>query len=347
MINTAKKNDAILRLPTDQYGRYQIVSEIIRSLAKKKKQTHVTILDIGGYNGSIHKFFNKTEATITVLDTYESSANNYIKGNALKLPFTNNSFDYVVSFEVFEHIPRNERSTFISEANRVARGPFIISAPFDNKNNEVNKSEKIVNSLWKHIHGKNHEWLEEHLLYKIPHTSELEEILTKYKLPYNKVGNNDLLLWNIMQSLAFTTTLYRHTGQNEDVQAFYNQNIQTLEADSQLYYRYIYIIGESMNAIKGWVDRSSTDCTDKNMKTFELINKIFSSLSDDIKNLIQDRDDALTTVNNLKHQLEISAQDRTYLQDELVSIKQSKAWRLSQKLSDVRKIISRRGRKND
>lgn len=344
--NMNKKSSELLKLPIDQYGRYYIVAEIIKSLIKKKKQASATILDIGGYNGSIHKFFNKKEATITVLDTFESSAKNYIRGDALQLPFSDKSFDYVVSFEVFEHIPRADRDTFIREATRVTKGPFILTAPFDSKNSEVHKSEEIVNGLWKHIHGKDHEWLEEHLSYKIPQASELEEILARHELSYGKVGNNDLLLWNIMQSLAFTTTLYRQTGQNQDVQKFYNHNIQILEGDSQLYYRYVYIVGESAGVTEEWTKRLSIDRKDKSIKMFELVNKIFSSLSDDIKILIRDRDSALSEIDNLKYQLDISTQDNMHLKRELTAIKQSKAWKLSQKLSNAHKKITPHRGKN-
>lgn len=52
-------------------------------------------------------------------------------GSAIKLPFKDNSFDTVVSWEVLEHIPKNTEPEMFSEVNRVLKnnGTFYLSTP--------------------------------------------------------------------------------------------------------------------------------------------------------------------------------------------------------------------------
>lgn len=275
-------NQDLLAMPVDQFGRYGIVAQKIKELAKSKGQGQITILDIGGYKGEIHRFFNKTDASITVLDLYESNDKNYVKGSALDMPFKDNSFDYVVSFEVFEHIPRIDRTKYVEEAMRVSKGTFILTAPFSGDNDQVLKSEEYVNSLWKSMHGEDHRWLQEHIVYKTPKEKELEDILTDKKLDYKKIGNNDLILWNMMLSFNYLTTLFRDSGLNPEVQSFYNKNAEILESNTDAYYRYIYVIGTD-SSILGEEKGASISVAEKRDKTNQLINKLFISTSRDIK----------------------------------------------------------------
>jgi len=55
------------------------------------------------------------------------------KGSAIELPFPNNSFDTIVSWEVIEHIPKNTEEKMFQEASRVLRngGSFYLSTPYD------------------------------------------------------------------------------------------------------------------------------------------------------------------------------------------------------------------------
>lgn len=272
----------LLTIPIDQFGRYSIVAQKIKTLMKIKNQKKVSILDIGGYKGEIHQFFEKSEATITILDLPDNDEKNYIKGSALDLPFKDDSFDYVVSFEVFEHIPRDDRKKYIDEAIRVSKGIFILTAPFAGINNEVGKSEEYVNSLWKNMHAEDNRWLQEHISNKIPTEKELEDILKDRKMIYRKMGNNDLMLWNLMLSFNYITTLYRGNGLNPDVQLFYNQNTDVFESNADSYYRYIYIIGDDASLLKDENCVKSSRIEKRDMVN-QLINKIFIAISTDIK----------------------------------------------------------------
>lgn len=277
---------------------------------RSRKQKQVTILDVGGYKGEIHRFFPENQAKITIIDLFDSNAANYIKGSALDMPFQNDSFDYVVSFEVFEHIPRESREIFIQECKRVSKNEVILTAPFSGVNNEVLDSEILVNKFWKTMHGDNHRWLYEHISYGTPSENELEDILKNQNLKYKKYGNNDLTLWNLMLSFNYITTLFRQSGLNPDIQRFYNTHESELDSHTNSFYRKIYVIGDSIPPL--FDDAiNAPDISKKENTVHELINKIFTVIAKDIKK----RDK--TQENELK-KISLELEKRIHMYDHLM-----------------------------
>lgn len=64
-------------------------------------------------------------------EKYGSTKLTYIVGSAEKLPFENESFDAIVSFETIEHISETAQENFLSEIKRVLRpnGLLVMSTP--------------------------------------------------------------------------------------------------------------------------------------------------------------------------------------------------------------------------
>ncbi|MFA4999779.1 MAG: class I SAM-dependent methyltransferase [Patescibacteria group bacterium] len=55
-------------------------------------------------------------------------------GSAIQLPFNDNEFDSIVSWEVIEHIPKNTENIMFREVKRVLKnnGVFYLSTPYNN-----------------------------------------------------------------------------------------------------------------------------------------------------------------------------------------------------------------------
>jgi len=103
-----------------------------------------TILDIGcGYGWFELNALSRdtqmivaTEITKNDLETIKKNIKNprlkLQEADAINLPFANNTFDTVVSWEVIEHIPKNTEKMMFSEIKRVLKpnGMFYLSTPF-------------------------------------------------------------------------------------------------------------------------------------------------------------------------------------------------------------------------
>jgi len=102
--------------------RYNIIQQVLEDYAKGR------VLDIGcGKMPYKDCFKNISEYVGT--DIAPSDEENVVVANAMDLPFENNSFDTIVSFEVLEHVP-NPFKVF-SEISRILkpRGILILTTP--------------------------------------------------------------------------------------------------------------------------------------------------------------------------------------------------------------------------
>jgi len=189
-------------IPFDQYSRQFQVSAILDKLRAPDEQ--FTILDVGGYRGHTADFLTKD--TVTVMDLYDVKDKNYVKGSALAMPFDDNSFDYVVSFDVLEHIPDKSRRDFVSECARVSRNGVIICAPSKNPANQL--AERNLNELYKKLHAKPHEWLKEHIEYGIPDFDEIALFAQSHNYATIRFHSNKTELWVAIQEAIFLNSKY-------------------------------------------------------------------------------------------------------------------------------------------
>ncbi len=188
--------------PFDQYSRQFQVAAIVNDLRDAGKS--FKILDVGGYKGRTAEFFPKDE--VIVLDVFDVEENNYVKGDGTKLPFKDGSFDFVLNFDVLEHIPVKGRHLFVDECVRVASRGAIFSAPHKTPENE--KAEESLNELHKTLHGKEHRWLKEHIDYTLPDYVDIEQFINKKGLYTVKFPSNDTLLWTLMQGIIFLNSKF-------------------------------------------------------------------------------------------------------------------------------------------
>lgn len=90
-----------------------------------------SILDVGGGELGIASFLNTKDKLICTLDmvlpSIRENRTNFIRGNALNLPFKDKSFDVVCSIAVLPLIPREYRPQFLSELKRVGKRVCIYS----------------------------------------------------------------------------------------------------------------------------------------------------------------------------------------------------------------------------
>lgn len=208
-------------IPFDQFSRQYQVSVIIDKLRSGGEP--LNLLDVGGYKGHTADFLYKDN--VTVMDLYKVKESNYVHGSALEMPFDDNSFDYVLSFDVLEHIPTASRKKFFNECARVSKRGVIICAPNKTKANE--KAETLLNDLHKRLHGKPHRWLKEHIDFKIPNFNSVESHAASKSFKTIRFHSNKVQLWVPMQQAIFLNSKYNIAAEQlTEINRFYNHNFK-------------------------------------------------------------------------------------------------------------------------
>ena len=121
---------------SDNYWLETEKTKVAEMLPKKVNRS----LDLGCGRGDFLKILSEVSEEIVALDFAEillkdakgknkrnPNAINYILGDAVSLPFTSNSFDFVLAIQVIGHIPNQD--LVLKELNRVLRdaGTLILS----------------------------------------------------------------------------------------------------------------------------------------------------------------------------------------------------------------------------
>ena len=117
---------------------------VIDSLRRHGANSKTTVLDVGAGGEGIRKVMQYSDLevdSIVQLDIDPSvvslAEGGYpVIGDGCRLPFEDNSFDFVVSVDSLEHIPADRRGAYISEAKRVAEDALVFHFPINSDDNE-------------------------------------------------------------------------------------------------------------------------------------------------------------------------------------------------------------------
>jgi O-antigen biosynthesis protein len=213
----------------DLYGRYAIMRDIINET--RLKQHKFKILDVGG-RGNLLKLFLPNDNVFYLDPNIDSEDANFIKADGCDLPFENDSFDWIVSADVLEHIPENNRNIFIDEQYRVCKYGFIVAAPFHSQ--IVVDAEISINNRFNELFGTDHPWLIEHIQNGLPDISFLTEYARKNKIKVDVFHNNEIHLWELSYNLIFLKDLNPVIDLSNFTE-YYNKNYKTELAQKDSY----------------------------------------------------------------------------------------------------------------
>lgn len=93
-----------------------------------------------------------------------------VKGNILKVPFADNSFDYVICVDVLEHLTKEQRARALAEILRVAKKEFFIGVPCGRQSYQQDKKLEIK---YRKIFDRQFSFLQDHLKFGLPEESEI------------------------------------------------------------------------------------------------------------------------------------------------------------------------------
>jgi glycosyltransferase involved in cell wall biosynthesis/ubiquinone/menaquinone biosynthesis C-methylase UbiE len=199
MIKQSRK----IRLPADLYSRntlYGLLTEfILKNRTPDENHHSLEVLDVGGAEGKL-AWFMPQHTRVTILDQKpqpEDGKTTYVQGDAIRLPFADQSFDLVISSDMLEHLPTEDRLTAFREMFRVSRRYVILAAPFNSIYNQ--KAEEYINTQFRDHTGQDHPFLIEHIQNGLPELEELEQHLAEKAISYVKFGEGNIYNWYLQQ----------------------------------------------------------------------------------------------------------------------------------------------------
>lgn len=325
-------------LPFDQFSRQSQVFEIIESL--RTKDQSFTILDVGGYRGVTREMHSKDK--VTVLDIFDVKEKGYVQGSGLALPFEDESFDFVVSFDVFEHIENKDRQKFLAESARVAKIAVITAAPVATETNV--QAEKYLNDLYKRMHGNDHPWLTEHIEYGIPKVGQAQGIFKDLQLHTMVLPSNDVSLWTAMQGAIFLNSKYGAFPEDiAKLNEFYNHTAPNDGTEDPLHsYRHI-VLGFKSDATGKKVEkylgeRTTTLTASQKVDISERLNEHYRLV---LKQYQIQFDKKVTEVDFLQRTIDNVAEERDKYKRELETIKLSRSYKLFKKAGSIKRRIKK------
>lgn len=148
----------LTRLEHNQYYRFE---SLAREISRHGEPAGASVLDVGGGKGYLAQFLPRTDYCLA-----EPTVNGI---SGVDLPFTENSFDYVVSCHVLEHVPPGERFTFLDRLCATAKQAVVLLNPFHLAGTSV--SERLEFLL--RVTGA--DWAREHLECGLPYLADIEK----------------------------------------------------------------------------------------------------------------------------------------------------------------------------
>ncbi len=333
-------NKPLTSLPFDQYSRQKRASEIINCLRKSNAQ-RFTILDAGGYLGATHLFHSND--SVTVLDVFDVKQKNYVHGDATAMTFQDNSFDFVVSFDVFEHIPRSKRQAFIGECTRVAKRGVIVAAPFGTPQNA--EAEVFLNGLFKQLHKKDHQWLKEHIDYRLPEPGLATQLLKEVKLHTVEFPSNYLPFWILLQSVIFAASKFDKVGKHIDaLYEIYNTNLDPdgiLPLDYN--YRTLSVGLKSQTDAKVITDMAKQIRTAKGTDVFDetilVLKQAIRVYTDALRQFDEEVDHQRQRIGELEADSRGKQEYIEALLAHITTIEDSKSYKLARKLAAAKRML--------
>lgn len=200
-------NDRLKSLAFDLFQRYRLLSSA--GLFFARPGSRLRLLDVGGKTPVLWEGF-RSLAREMVPDSFSVVADiapgdgltDYVRADALRLPFADESFDLVSAFDLLEHMPHGDRVPALQEMLRVTRDGLLVAFPFDSPVNRT-AEKMLADFLALHFHGSI-PMLDEHRTFGLPDRAQIERFFagTGYPAASFDCGNTDVWLLLMMTQHA-------------------------------------------------------------------------------------------------------------------------------------------------
>jgi hypothetical protein len=172
----------------DVFQRYELAAQLIRAATRASS---LQIVDAGGHPGIAPVFLPGHDCLVVDVAPVKATAS--IVGSAVALPLRSGALDVVLSLDVLEHMPANERDLAVREMFRVSREYVILGGPFDRE--EVRVADRFVYEVVRRISGEKHRFLAEHLRHGLPSLETTRQLVEAESKSHVEVPNGYIFNW--------------------------------------------------------------------------------------------------------------------------------------------------------
>jgi len=113
-----------------------------------------------------------------------------VTGSLHKLPFADNSFDYVICADTLKHLDKSVRGQVIAELARVTRQQVIISMPCGDM---AKQSDQALSAAFRRMGSGTPPWLTDGVTHQLPSVAEMMGLLAGLGLRFEVHTNEPLL----------------------------------------------------------------------------------------------------------------------------------------------------------
>jgi 2-polyprenyl-3-methyl-5-hydroxy-6-metoxy-1,4-benzoquinol methylase len=168
-----------LAIDFNQHIRFTYVVKnfefLLRALSVRK--SNFTLLDVGAGLGGLSEYFlTKFKGFAINIDiSKEHNLRNLVVADCRKVPFRDNSFDFVSSTDVLEHIKHDYRGEFLNELLRCSKFGIVITYSKIHKDNSLSSGIRLFEKLCRNPPY----WYTDHNLNKLVDDSSIIDLLKK------------------------------------------------------------------------------------------------------------------------------------------------------------------------